>query len=87
MSKSVSFILKLLILIVLFLWIVVVFIDCFRVHQNKNPLFCVHEIEKNLNDGYIYECTGLGYKVRRYDLDCFSAYEFGPFFIKEKSCN
>lgn len=87
MKDKLIFVLKILILVLIFLWIVVVFTDYFRVRQNKNPMFCISEVEHEYEDGTTYICTGLGYKMIRYNRSCLSASEFGPFIIKERSCN
>lgn len=86
MKKVVIFILKILVLILLFSWIVMVFTDYFRVRQDKNPMFCVQEQTNEYKDGSTYICTGLGYKMIRYNRTCLSATEFGPFLIKERMC-
>ena len=78
--------LKIFILTFLFFLIVMVFTDYFRVRQSKNPLFCINESIKEYEDGSTYICMGLGYKVIRYNRDCISASEFGPFLIKERTC-
>lgn len=86
MKKVIITILKVLILLILFLWIVLVFVDYFRVRNNNNPLFCLSEETKTYEDGSNYICNGLGYKMIRYNRTCLSATEFGPFIIKERQC-
>ena len=63
-----------------------VFSDYFRVRQNKDPMFCISETINEYADGSTYVCSGLGYKMIRYNRDCLSASEFGPFLIKERTC-
>ncbi len=86
MKKTILTILKIVILIVLFIWIVIVFTDYFRVRQGKDPMFCISEKTNNYEDGSNYICNGLGYKMIRYNRDCLKATEFGPFIIKERQC-
>lgn len=86
MKEKLIVALKIAILTLLFFWIVVVFIDFFRVRQNKNPMFCISEKTNEYDDGSTYICTGLGYKMIRYSRECLSAKEFGPFLIKERTC-
>lgn len=86
MKSTLVVILKVTILTFLFFWIVMVFTDYFRVRQNKNPMFCINESINEYEDGSTYVCTGLGYKMIRYNRDCLSASEFGPFLIKERTC-
>ena len=87
MKKTLIVVLKVAILTFLFFWIVMVFTDYFRVRQNKNPMFCISEVEHTFEDGSTYICTGLGYKMIRYNRDCLAASEFGPFMIKERTCD
>ncbi len=86
MKKKIIFILKVLVVVALFCWIVVVFVDYFRVRQNKTPMFCIKETITEYSDGSNTICTGLGYKAIHYDRTCLTASEFGPFFIKERQC-
>lgn len=85
-KKIIITILKVLILFILFGWVVLVFTDYFRVTSGKDPLFCISEKTTNYPDGANYTCTGLGYKMIRYNRACMSATEFGPFLIKERQC-
>lgn len=87
MKKKLIFVLKILILVILFCWIVMVFTDYFRARNNNEPMFCVSEKTIDYPDGSTYICTGLGYKMIRYNRSCMSATEFGPFVIKERQCN
>lgn len=82
--KKKSDIIKVAILAIVIIWIICFFIDYFRARQSKLPLFAVCEI-KQYDDGYVRACTGLGYKMYKYDRASISTkVEFGPFFIKEK---
>lgn len=86
MKNKLIFILKITILVVLFIWIVIVFTDYFRVRFNKQPIFCISKETIDYEDGSSFICKGLGYKSIRYNRTCMSATEFGPFFIKERQC-
>lgn len=88
MKNKVVFVLKILILVLLFCWIVVVFSDFFRVvHQGKEPMFCLSKTVNNYEDGSTTICVGVGYKAIKYERTCISATEFGPFIIKERQCD
>lgn len=86
MKKNLILILKITIIVCIFCWIVMVFTDYFRVRQTKEPVFCLSKTEQKYNDGTTTICTGLGYKVIKYNRDCLNASEFGPFIIKERTC-
>lgn len=79
-------IIKVAILALVIIWIIIFFIDYFRARQSKNPIFCITEKTKEYEDGTVYSCTGLGYKMYKYDRNSIDAsIEFGPFFIKERT--
>lgn len=79
-------IIKIVILSIVIIWIIVFFVDYFRARQSKNPIFCFHKVTKKYDDGEVFSCTGLGYKMYRYDRASISTkIEFGPFFIKERT--
>lgn len=79
-------IIKIAVLAIIIIWIFLFFIDYFRARQEKTPLFCIHEETKEYDDGTVYSCTGLGYKMYKYDRASINAsVEFGPFFIKERT--
>ena len=79
-------ILKYVILGLVIAWIILFFVDYFRARQAKNLVFCIKEETKNYDDGTVYSCTGLGYKMYRYKRSSINTtVEFGPFFIKEKT--
>lgn len=81
-----SDIIKLVILAFIIIWIICFFIDYFRARQSKNPFFCITETTKQYSDGSVYSCTGLGYKMYRYNrLSIPTSVEFGPFFMKERT--
>ena len=87
MKDKIMLVLKIVVLIILFVWIVIVFSDYFRVRQEKNPMFCISEEEHEYNDGTTYICKGIGYKVIYYNRECLAARQFGPFFVQEKVCS
>ena len=81
-----SDIIKIVILALIIIWIIIFFIDYFRARQSKTPIFCISEKTKEYEDGTVYSCTGLGYKMYKYDRASINAsVEFGPFFIKERT--
>ena len=81
-----SDIIKVIVLTLIIIWVICFFVDYFRARQSKNPIFCIKEVTKEYDDGTVYSCTGLGYKMYRYDRSSVATdLEFGPFFIKEKT--
>ena len=77
---------KVVLLAIIIIWIIIFFIDYFRARQSKTPLFCISEETKEYDDGTVYSCTGLGYKMYKYNRSSVDAtVEFGPFFIKERT--
>ncbi len=79
-------IIKVIVLALVIIWIIIFFIDYFRARQSKTPIFCISEETKEYDDGTVYSCTGLGYKMYKYDRSSINAsIEFGPFFIKERT--
>lgn len=59
-------------------------VDYFRVKDDKPPMFCLKQEKIVLNNGIIYECIGLGYKVYTYDLETLNSREFIMIFGKRK---
>ena len=79
-------VIKVAILTFVIIWIIIFFIDYFRARQSKDPIFCISEQTKEYEDGSVYSCIGLGYKMYRYNRNSIDAsIEFGPFFIKERT--
>ena len=79
-------IIKIVILALVIIWIIIFFIDYFRARQSKTPIFCLFEETKEYDDGTVYSCAGLGYKMYKYDRNSINAsIEFGPFFIQERT--
>lgn len=78
-------VIKLIVIAVIIIWIICFFIDYFRARQSKLPLFCIHKTVQKYEDGTTTTCTGLGYKMYKYDRASIPvSVQFGPFFIKEK---
>lgn len=60
-------------------------VDFFRVKAEKEPIFCISKQTIEFEDGYVKECTGLGYKVYNYNRTSLEkGIEFGSFLIKMK---
>lgn len=79
-------IIKVIILSIVIIWIICFFIDYFRARQEKRPLFCINEVTKEYDDGSVYICTGVGYKMYHYKRSSIPlSVQFGPFFIKERT--
>ena len=77
---------KVVLLAIIIIWIIIFFIDYFRARQSKTPLFCISEETKEYDDGTVYSCTGLGYKMYKYNRSSVDAtIVFGLFFIKERT--
>lgn len=87
MKKTLTVVLKVAILVFILFWVIMLLTDYFRARKNLEPLFCISEKENVYEDGTTSICTGLGYKYIRYNRDCLSASEFGPFLIKERTCS
>jgi len=84
MKKIVVTTLKIMVIVLIVAWIAMIFVDYFKARSEKPMLFCIKEETKVYDDGTVYSCTGLGYKMYKYDRKSISAVEFGPFFIKER---
>ena len=81
-----SEVIKILIIAIIIIWIICFFIDYFRARQSKKPLFCITQNTKTYDDGTVYSCTGMGYKMYKYERASIpTKLEFGPFFIKERT--
>ncbi len=81
-----SNIIKIIVLAVIVTWIIIFFVDYFRARNMKKPLICLNETTKTYDDGTVYSCTSLGYKMYKYDRESIpESVEFGPFFIKERT--
>lgn len=85
MRRIIENVLKVLAIILVVSWISMVFIDYFKAKDEKDPLFCIKKETKIYSDGEVFACTGLGYKMYRYEREKIRAIEFGPFYIKERT--
>lgn len=85
MKNIITNIFKVTIIIAIVAWICLIFVDYFKVQEGSDPVFCVSRNTKKYDDGTVYVCTGLGYKVYQYNRKSISAVEFGPFFIQERT--
>lgn len=71
--------------VVLIAWMLVVVIDYVKVVNEKEPVFCIKEEVLEYSDGSVDSCTGLGYKVYKYNRESYQAIEFGPFWTKVRN--
>lgn len=56
--------------------------DFIQVKREKEPIFCVKEVEHKYPDGTTKECVGLGYKVYTYNRTSIKIKkQFSPFFV------
>lgn len=86
MKKVILTLIKIIVLVLLFAWMIIIIIDYFRVKNEKDPVFCLSTEIKEYEDGFNSICYGAAYKVIRYNRECLSAIEFGPFIIEERQC-
>ena len=63
----------------------VVIFDFYKVSQEEDPVFCISKETITYDDGTVDLCTGLGYKVYNYNRASITGYEFGPFWIEERT--
>ena len=84
MKKVIINVLKIIAILLVIVWIGIIFVDYFKARDGHDPMFCIKEEVKTYDDGTVYSCTGLGYKLFRYERKSISAVEFGPFFIQER---
>ena len=81
-----SEIVKIVILAFIIIWIICFFVDYFRARQSKLPLFCIHKTVSTYEDGQVTGCTGIGYKMYKYERTSIPvSVQFGPLFIKERT--
>lgn len=85
-KSIISRIINIILWIIIIIWAILVITDYLNVSKEKEPKFCwFNEKSTKYDDGEVTECTGLGYKVIKYNRTSFKAIEFGPFWIKDKS--
>lgn len=84
-QSLISKIIGLIIWLVVFAWAGILLYDYYNVNQEKEPKFCLKTEIFEYEDGSVTLCTGLGYKVYRYEREILNAREFGPFWIENRS--
>ena len=85
-KRLISKVLNIILWVVLIGWAIIVVTDYLNINKDKEPKFCwFNEKVTKYDDGEVIECTGLGYKVIKYNRTSFKAKEFGPFWIKDRS--
>lgn len=48
-------------------------------------MFCLNKKTITYDDGNVYVCTGLGYKIYNYQRKSFTAIQYGPLWSKDRS--
>jgi len=86
-KSTFSRVLNIFLWIVLFVWMGICLIDFFNTKSEKEPIFCLKKETTTYNDGKVYTCTGLGYKVINYRRTSFSGNEYGPFWSKDRTAD
>lgn len=70
--------------IVFAIWI----FDYINVKTNGEPKLCLHKethkFDDGKNDGTVEQCTGLGYRVYKYDTENIKGIDFASIFTKMK---
>ena len=85
-EKSIfSRVLNVILWIILLAWMALCLIDFYNTQNNKDPMFCIKKETIKYDDGKVDSCTGLGYKIYHYNRKSYTAVEYGPFWIKDKS--
>ncbi len=80
-----SKIIGILLWIVLLLFLVAIGWDYVNFKMNKEPMFCIKKETTKYDDGTVDICTGVGYKVFKYDRESFRGREFGPFWKQDRT--
>lgn len=66
-------------LIVSAIWVT----DYYKVSNEEEPIFCLSNKTHTFDDGTVEECSGLGYKIYKYNRSSLgTGFQFGPFFVK-----
>ena len=84
-KKIVSKILNIFLWVIVLSWMAICLVDFFHVRNSEEPQFCLKSGTTKYDDGTVDWCNGLGYKVYIYKRDSFRAYEYGPFWSKDRS--
>lgn len=86
-KKSVVFkIINIVLWLLLIVWMSLVLLDFVNIKNNKDPKYCwFNKRVTEYSDGSVTECSGIGYKVIKYERSSYNAIEFGPFWIKDRT--
>lgn len=85
-KSIISRVLNIVLWIILFAWMALVLTDYFKVRNEDDPMFCwFNNKTTSYENGTVKECTGLGYKVIKYNREDFKAIEFGPFWLTDRT--
>lgn len=84
-KETANKIINVILWIVMIAWMAMCLYDFYRVHTEKEPVFCLKKETTKYEDGNVDSCLGLGYKVYNYKRSSFRAIEFGPFWSKDRS--
>lgn len=71
--------------VIVIAWMGICVVDFIKVQNEEEPIFCLKNKTIEYDDGNVYVCTGVGYKVYNYKRKSFEAIEFGPFWLKDRS--
>lgn len=71
--------------VVVLAWMAICITDYIKVQNEEKPIFCLNKETVKYDDGNVYVCNGLGYKVYNYDRECFQALQYGAFWTKDAS--
>lgn len=83
LKKTIIFILKIVIIVVIVAWIALFVFDYFRATNGTKPTICLKEETIEVENGTYYRCTSFGYKYYEYvDNDQNTSYGFGAAFIQ-----
>ena len=57
--------------------------DYYKVSNEEEPIFCLSNKTHTFEDGTVEECSGLGYKIYKYNRSSLgTGIQFGPLFIE-----
>lgn len=71
--------------IVILVWIGICVFDYYNTYKEKDPRFCLSKETLTYDDGTVEVCHGPGYKVYNYDRSSIKGYQYGPFWMKERT--
>lgn len=66
--------------IICFVIVCACIIDYFNAKNEEEPQFCIEKQTIDYDDGKVYVCKGIGYKVYHYDRETRKGYTFEPFW-------